>query len=89
MVAIHQSPAGQKHQRRQPVDELPSDDSVLSDDGEEEDEDDEEDIKAQIYVDCHFVGTIALAGSLRHMIQQSTTAALQAVNDFLLFQKKY
>ncbi len=89
VVAIHQSPAaGQKHPRRhqQPVDELPSDDSVATvesndkDEGQEDDEDDEDEIKAQIYVDCQSVGIISLAGSLRHMIQQSPSATLLAVN---------
>ena len=88
VVAIHQSPAGQKHQRRQqPADELPSDDTVATaesndkDEGQEDDaEDDEDEIKAHNYVDCQSVGIISLAGSLRHMIQQSPSATLLAVN---------
>lgn len=89
VVAIHQSPTGQKHRHQQPVDELPtSDDGVLADsndkdDVEDDDEDDDDDIKAQIYVDCQFVGTISLASSFKHMIQQSPTGALHAVNETL------
>lgn len=92
VVAIHQSPVGQKNQRRhrqQPVEELPSDEGVSTlessidkEEGQDDVEDDDDEIKAYIYVDCQSLGIISLAGSLRHMIQQSPSGTLIAVNIF-------
>lgn len=90
VVAIHQSPAGQKHQRRheQPVDELPTDDGGqqatapsdrIDPAAVQDDEDDEGEITAHIYVDCQSVGTVSMAISLRRMIQQSPAGTLFAV----------
>lgn len=87
MVAIHQSPVGQKHGRhRQPIDEQPNEDGVATmesvdkDEGQDDEDDDDDEIKAYIYVDCQSLGIISLAGSLRHMIQQSPSGSLIAVN---------
>jgi len=84
VVAIHQSPAGQKSRHRQPVEELPNDEGVAPaesvDKEEVQDDDDDDEIKAYVYVDCHPLGIISLAGSLRHLIQQSPSGALVAVN---------
>jgi len=59
-------------------------DSTGDDEYEESKEDADQEIKAQIYLDCHPVGTVTLAGSLKQMIQLSTASAssLRAVRDF-------
>lgn len=88
VVAIHQSPVGQKSRHRQPVEELPTDEGVAAaesvdrEDGQDDPavDDDDDEIKAFVYVDCQPVGIISLAGSLRHLIQQSPSGALVAVN---------
>jgi hypothetical protein len=51
------------------------------DEYEESKEDADQEIKAQIYLDCHPVGTVTLAGSLKQMIQLSTasSSSLRAV----------
>ncbi|KAK4012101.1 hypothetical protein OUZ56_021199 [Daphnia magna] len=88
VVAIHQSPVGQKHGRhRQPIDEQPNEDGVATmesvdkDEGQDDEDDDDDEIKAYIYVDCQSLGIISLAGSLRHMIQQSPSGSLIASRD--------
>lgn len=93
VVAIHQSPVGQKSRHRQPVEELPTDEgfaaaeSVDKEDGQDDPavDDDDDEIKAFVYVDCQPVGIISLAGSLRHLIQQSPSGALVAVKYFQNF----
>lgn len=78
VVAIHQSNTVGHQRVHQPTEESPAENDEQLLDDEEDQVAVDDDIKATIYVDCQPVGTVSLASSLRHMIQQSGT--LQAVN---------
>ena len=71
VVAIYQQP------------QVANADLTGDDEYEESKEDADQEIKAQIYLDCHPVGTVTLAGSLKQMIQLSTasSSSLRAVRE--------
>ena len=70
-VAIHQQPP--PTEKRQQTTTSDADDAAASSVEAQEAEaaEGDDDIRAQIYIDCHLVGTVTLAGSFKTMVQSS------------------